>query len=213
MELKHYSVFHIGIKTNANTSLDEFKPIMKEFASSKDFELVKNENLDLNKVISKGFNPNMEIIAKKEDTRIEFNLLAGAINFVGKDSKEVSDLYKEALEFLEKKNYEPLTFVNFFEILAVAHFENGKSPSQILKEKTNFNVEELSKMGEGQVNMVQIKSASSEEENAFDMSISINSLKPSKEFIIKIIKRSRDIEFIYNFHTLIEDSVSALLKE
>ncbi len=213
MELKSYSVFHIGVKINPKIDINEFRSILKDFALVKGYTFPDKEDLNINDIFSRGFNPGVEIIAEKGDTKIEFNLTIGAINFIGKDPKEVSDLVKEAIEFLEAKNYELDKVIDFFEIIATAYFENDKSPAQILKEKTSFDVTKLSQMGDADVNMVRIKGRGAGEEDALDITIGINPLKPSKEFIIQIVKRDRETEKVYKFHELIKETIESLINE
>ncbi len=212
MELKNYSVFHIGIKTKASVNLDEFRPLLKDFAISQKYSLSTSENLNFNEIFSKGLNVGIEKIAEKDETNIHFNLNVGAINFAGKDPEKVSELFKEALIFLENKGYELKTMVKFFEIFAEINFENG-DPSEVLKGKMNLNAEKLSPLGEAEIDTLKIKTKGSvdNEENYLEVTMGLNPLKPSKAFIIKIVKRTMEKDVTYNFYKLIKSSLEDLI--
>lgn len=211
MCLKNYSLFHIGIKVNLGVNLGEFKPLMKSFAEEEDYKILESEELDMGAILSRGFSPGTEKIAEKDGTRIEFNLTMGAINFIGTNPLKVSDLFKKALTFLEKKGYELNRVIQFFEIIITAYIETDKNPEDVLNGNVKLKIEKASKVGDLQVNAIQFKGNSIGDENYSELSIEINPLKPSSEFIIKMVKRSKDTKEISQFHESFEESIKSLI--
>ncbi len=211
MELKSYSKFHIGIKVKSGVDLNEFKSSLKDFAASKEYTLVGAEQVDITKILSKGFTPGIEKIAEKGDSEIHFNSSAGAINFVGKDPSEISNLFKEGLEFLEGNGYELNTIVEFFEIITEVVFENTQPPTEVLKNKISFDTTKLLEMGEADVDLIKIKNRGNNTGDYLEITMGVNPLKPSKEFIVVIVKRSIDIDKIYNFHTIIKETMESFI--
>ena len=211
MELREYSKYHIGIKTKSDLALDEFKPLFKTFASEKGYTLTSEENQGgINDILSKELNFGVEKIGEKEGTSINFNLRLRAISFVGKNPIEVSKIFKESLEFLEGEGYDLPAIIELFEVYAQVYFVNDESPEEILEKKSNFDLNKISNLGGGKIDSIKIKSKGTTKE-LLEISLEPNPLRPSKEFLITIIKQNNDMDVISNFHTLIKDSIVDLI--
>ncbi len=216
MELRGYSRYHLGIKIKSNLALDEFKPLFKEIASEKGYILTgdENKNTGINDIISEGLNFGIEKIGEKDGISINFNLSLRAISFVGKNPEEVSKIFKESLEFLESKDYDLPAVIDFFEVFAQVYFVSDKSPEEILEEKSKLDLSKISQMGEGSINSIKIKSKSSITNSSDPLEITLepNPLRPSKEFLVTILKQNKDRDSISDFYTLIEESIKSLIE-
>lgn len=212
MKLKDYSLYHIGIKINQGIDLEEFKDILKEFAVAEGYSLKNKETPSMNEVFSNRFTPGRENIAEKNGVTIYINSNLGAINFAGKDEKEVSRIAPNFVKFLEEKNYEVDSIINFFEIMVDSKFENEKSPKEILKLKSTLELNKLEKLGDVSIDTIKFSgNGNIEQEGFIEVVIGTNPLKPSKEFMIKILKRSKNIEVVSSFYKEIESSINSFL--
>jgi|GEM_PF-3000121 len=99
------------------------------------------------------------------------------------------------------------------EVAKIFWIESSKPPIDVFREKINFNIGSLNSLGEMDVNLIKMKSKGNNMNGYAEVSIGVNPLKPSKEFLFSIIKRDIDLEATFLFHTLIKESLESFINK
>ncbi len=215
MKVESVNLYHIGIKLNSQLDIGELHKIMQDFCNVEMYEQKKAPQTNLmGSFIPLELNTGKLDLGEKEGVTIQIHFILKAINFVGKDPVKVTESFHKALKYLtDTKNYENPS--EFYEVLLEASLSNGRTPMEILNANTNLNLEKLSSLaGPSGVCGIHIKSKGniSEENGGMDIVLEPHPNRPSKEFHVRVVWRTKDIDKLLSFHEHIKSILVSLLR-
>lgn len=207
MKIEPYDLCHIGIKLKSSVDLNILKDKLREVLSKSGYDLVDKALIDAEKRVIKG------VICSKDNTTVELNYPANALNIVGKESANVSKIFSEVVNILPDIGYDTIATVIFYEILANLNIKLDKNPQDILTDSSTIDLKSLMDITDVGVTGVLISNKDKAPEYAiFSLIIEPSPNSPRDRFVIRLQYRSRDTKEILTFQKSLEDRLTRIIE-
>ncbi len=207
MKIEPYDLCHIGIKLKSFVDLNILKDKVREVLSKNGYDLVDKALIDAEKRVIKG------VICSKDNTTVELNYPANALNIVGKESANVSKIFSEVVNILPDIGYDTTATVIFYEILANLNIKLDKNPQDILTNSSTIDLKSLRDIKDVGVTGVLISNKDKAPEYAiFSLIIEPSPNSPRDRLVIRLQYRSRDTKEILTFQRSIEDRLTKIIE-
>lgn len=211
LQVDSYEPYHIGSKLNPATNFDVLKSRLKEKLRMAGYAVRDETESEENYFIK---NP-VEILATKNNTKIEFHRIAEALNIVGTQPEKVSEIFREILTTLNDLEYEIENLVVVFEILATIVVKADKKPLSVLNESMNidsnsFFVDDIQNWG---VNGIRIGGENNLKNTFFSVMIEPNPTSPNTKFRAKLQYQSREKENVQTFYENLDLRIMSLIQQ
>lgn len=207
MEIESYDLCHIGIKLKSFVDLNVLKDKIKKILSARGYELVDKTLIDSERRVIK------VIICAKENISIELNYMANALNIVGTELINVSNIFNEVVSILPDIGYDTTATVVFYEILANLNIKSYKNPLDILTYSSRIDLKSLGDIKDVGITGVSIsnKDQASEHE-IFSLIIEPSPNSPRDRFAIRLQYRSKDTKEILAFQKSLEGRITRIIE-
>ncbi|OYT53860.1 MAG: hypothetical protein B6U72_04535 [Candidatus Altiarchaeales archaeon ex4484_2] len=208
MEIEAYDRCHIGIKLKPIVDLNILKEKIEKILPEHGYKPVSEAFVDAeSRVIKKG------VIGAKENTNVELNYVAHALNTVGKEPTSVLNIFKEVTQFLSDIGYDPKAIVLFYEVLTNMNMKSNKNPRDILSKSSKIDLSPLEDIEDIGVTGVLISNKEEAQEyELFSLIIEPNPTSPRNRFAVRLQYRSRDTGDIISFQESLEDKITKIIQ-
>jgi hypothetical protein len=211
LQVDSYEPYHIGSKLNPATNFDVLKSKLKEKLGAAGYS-VKIEVEDEENYFIK--NP-VEVLATKNNTKIEFHKIAEALNVIGTQPEKVSEIFKETMATLVDLEYEIENLVVTFEILATIIVKADDKPLNALNQSVSidsnsFPVDDVQNWN---VTGIRVGGENSLKNTFFSVMIEPNPTSPNTKFRAKLQYQSRKKENVHNFSENLDFKIINLMKQ
>lgn len=200
LEIEAYEPYHIGNKLNPAMNFDSMKSRLRDCLKEAGYSVTDDTPQSGQQII---LNLGNEILGTKDDVRVELNHTAQALNVIGTNPSNVSDVFSEITSILEDIGYEIDKSVLFFEILSSIIVKSGDKPIELLNDtikKSNLKSFPVNDVQDLNVVGVRIGGESSSGDSSFVLTIEPSVTSPSSRFVVKLQYRSNEKDNILNFH-------------
>ncbi|MCK4647319.1 hypothetical protein KAT24_00100 [Candidatus Pacearchaeota archaeon] len=214
MEIENFSLYHIGVKLKPQVNINDLKNLIKDFATSNSFEFKEDTRNKISGIFPIEIGIGTETIASKEGIDVKVNVPLMALNFIGKDPEKVSEIFQLAMKFIDDSGQYDKDFVfEFYEVIAEVVMSNSKSPKEILNESVSINLDGLPDSEELNVAGIRLMGGDLlNEKGHFEIVIEPHPSTPTKKFLMKVIRQSRDIEIMFNFHNQLKEYLEKIIE-
>lgn len=199
MKIESYEPFHIGIKLNPAVLTHSLRVQLLNSLKDSGFDiLAKSQPMP---------NARNEDLAIKNDTRIQLSYEKHALNTIGKNPKDTTEIFKEVLDLIVKMGYEIKAFAPQFEILINMNIITEKNPTQIINNSVKCNLDSWKEL-DSNVNVNGLKVALIDEKFAkqsLQMFLGPNPVRPTTTIILGIQYINIDKDEVIDFNNKIED--------
>jgi len=207
MKIDTCDICHIGIKLKPNIDLNMLKDRIEKILSDSGYKLVNKALTDEKGVIQKG------IIGIKENTNIELNYVAHALNIVGKDPITVLTVFKELHQFLSDIDYDPEAIITFYEILTNMNAKSDKNPIDVLNNSSRVDLSPLADIGGVGVDGILISNKNvAQEYEVFNLIIEPEPTNPRNRFSVRLQYQSKNKENIISFYESLEGKITKIIE-
>ena len=207
MKIDTCDICHIGIKLKPNIDLNMLKDRIEKILSDSGYKLVNKALTDEKGVIQKG------IIGIKENTNIELNYVAHALNIVGKDPITVLTIFKELHQFLSDIDYDPEAIITFYEILTNMNAKSDKNPIDVLNNSSRVDLSPLADIGGVGVDGILISNKNvAQEYEVFNLIIEPEPTNPRNRFSVRLQYQSKNKENIISFYESLEGKITKIIE-
>lgn len=210
LEIESYEPYHIGNKLNPAANLDSFKTKLKEKLKTVGYS-VTEKTLTGEQII---LDLPTEVLAIKNDVRVELNHIAQALNVVGTTPESVTEIFTETISILPDIGYELDKISLFYEIIASIVIKSDKKPMDILNKSVSLDLNSLSIDG---LNMnilgMRIGGENTEKGKLLALLIEPNVTSPSTRFLVKLQYRSKGTEDIKSFYRDLDTKILDLFNQ
>jgi len=207
MKIDTCDICHIGIKLKPNVDLNVLKDRIEKILSDSGYKLVNKALTDEKGVIQKG------IIGIKENTNIELNYVAHALNIVGKDPITVLTVFKELHQFLSDIDYDPEAIITFYEILTNMNAKSDKNPIDVLNNSSRVDLSPLADIGGVGVDGILISNKNvAQEYEVFNLIIEPEPTNPRNRFSVRLQYQSKNKENIISFYESLEGKITKIIE-
>ena len=207
MKIDTCDICHIGIKLKPNVDLNVLKDRVEKILSDSGYKLVNKALTDEKGVIQKG------IIGIKENTNIELNYVAHALNIVGKDPITVLTVFKELHQFLSDIDYDPEAIITFYEILTNMNAKSDKNPIDVLNNSSRVDLSPLADIGGVGVDGILISNKNvAQEYEVFNLIIEPEPTNPRNRFSVRLQYQSKNKENIISFYESLEGKITKIIE-
>lgn len=157
----------------------------------------------------------IEVIAIKDDVRIEHNVLANALNIIGTDVKNIVEIFKDILNTLNEIEIPVSNLVIFFEILTSAIVKTDRKPIDILNKKIDLNARKfvVSDVQNLNISGIQIRGSNDETNSLLFIFIEPYPANPDNRFKVNLQYQTKSVENIFSFSNEVESNVINLLEQ
>lgn len=207
MEIESYEVYHIGTKLNPYLNFDALKEKLRKELETRGYELSKEVITEPIKIT-----PPREVLATKNNTKVELNLAAQALNVIGTSPKMCLGVFKELMSVLPTLGYELDAAVLFHEIIADINVKAGEKPLEILKKSMRIKFKLLKHIGNLGLTAIRISNIR-EEEDVINFVIEPNPVSPTSRFKVSLMFRPRVKDKIESFHNQLEKNVLDVMNQ
>ncbi|UCC91624.1 MAG: hypothetical protein JSV39_04950, partial [Candidatus Aenigmatarchaeota archaeon] len=192
MKIESYKPYHIGIKLKPYVDLDALKnDIIETLKTKGGYKITSKRKIDLGDV-KIGFHLVGETIATKDDTKIQLDFSANALNSIGKDQKEVINVFKQLIEIMPKKGYDLKATISFYEIISIV-FISEIELEKMFKNVLKINQKRIDSLGLNiQTDGFRLKSP--KEIPSADFIFEPNPTNPKKSLSLKLSYRCNNIK-------------------
>lgn len=206
MKIESYDPFHIGIKLNPAVLANSLRRELLDSLKDSGFDiLVKGQPMP---------NVRNEDLAIKNDTRIQFSYEKHALNAIGKNPKDTTEIFKEVLDLIVKIGYEIKAFAPQFEILTNINIITEKNPTQIINNSIKCNLDSWKEL-DSNVNADGLKVTLIDEKfgkQSLQMFLGPNPVRPTTTIILGIQYVNIDKDKIIDFNSKIEERALRFVK-
>jgi hypothetical protein len=204
-KIDSFETYHVGIKLSPAVSLDILANKMREILGKEGYVLPKDTVAE-SRV---RFIPPVEIVAAKNDVRVEMNYLAGALNTVGISPPDVSRSFSGLPHHLVSLGYELGAVVQYYEILTSAVVECPQKPIEMLTHVVGRKVKGFDDLGPLMVTALRF--SLDPQRDTFNVIIEPSTISPSSRLSLKLQYRSNDKDTMAKFHESINPRVDNFL--
>lgn len=211
LQIDSYEPYHIGSKLNPATNFDILKSRLKEKLGAAGYS-TKSEPQDEENYLIK--NP-IEILATKNNTKIELNKIAEALNVIGTKPENVSEIFKEVMDILSDLEYEIENLVVIFEVLATIIVKTDDKPLNVLNQtvsidSNSFPVNDVQNWG---VTGIRLGGENRLKNTLFNVMIEPNPTSQNTKFRAKLQYQSREKENVQTFFENLDLKIINLMKQ
>lgn len=208
LKIESYEPYHIGIKLNPYVDLDILKGKIRDALVKKKYEIAKELPNELTKIGTP-----KEVLAVKNDTKVELNFGARALNVIGDMPSNVIRVFEELSTVLPKIGYDLDAAALFFEILANIIIKSDKKPIEIINKSVRVDLESLKEIKNVATTGILITSpGASDREGLFNLIIEPSPSSPNNRFSVKVQYRLREIEKIKSFTDKLESKITEIIQ-
>lgn len=207
LEIEAYEPYHIGNKLNPAMNFDSMKSKLRDCLKEAGYSLTDDTPQPGQQII---LNMGNEILGTKDDSRVELNHTAQALNVIGTNPSNVSDVFSEITSILEDIGYEIDKTILFFEIISSITVKSDGKPIELLNNtiKSNLKSFPVSDVQDLNVVGVRIGGESSSEDSSFVLTVEPSVTSPSSRFVVKLQYRTHKKENVSNFHKDLNNNVT-----
>ena len=206
MKIESYDPFHIGIKLNPAVLTNTLRSQLLNSLKDSGFDiLAKSQPLP---------NVRNEDLAIKNDTRIQLSYEKHALNTIGKNPKDTTEIFKGVLDLIVKIGYEIKAFAPQFEILINMNIITEKNPTQIINNTVKCNLDSWKEL-DSNVNVDGLKVTLVDEKfgkQSLQIFLAPNPVRPTTTIILGIQYMNIDKDEIIDFNNKIEDRALRFVK-
>ena len=209
MKIESYEPYHIGTKLHPYINLEVFKEKARKELEKRGYELPKEVLTEPIKI-----GPTREVLATREDTKVELNVPAKALNVIGTSPKNVMRIFKELMAVFPTLGFELDSAIVFHEILATINIKTEENPLKILKKISKIKFELLRHIGNLGLTALRISNVKEEKEGEIvNIIIEPNPASPNTRFLITFMFRSRNKDRIEAFHKRFERRIMDVMSQ
>lgn len=208
MKIESYEPYHIGTKLNPYINFDALKEKLKTELGKRGYELSKEVVTEPIKIT-----PSREFLATKNNTKVELNLSAQALNVIGSAPKNVLETFNELMNLLPTLGYETDAAIVFHEILANVNIKTDEKPLEILNKSTRIKFKLLKDIGDLGLTAIRISNVREDDEDLVNLIIEPNPASPATRFIISLLFRSKARNKIELFHDQLEKKILEVMTQ
>ncbi len=194
-KVESFELYHIGIKLSPAVSLDVLASRLREILGKEGYNLPKDVIAESRvRVI-----PPLELIASRNDVRVELNYVVGALNTVGTSPFDVSGSFAGLPHYLVALGYELSAVVQYYEIIVSAIVESHQKPMEMLTNSVGRKVQGFEDIGPLKVTALRFSLEDPQREH-FNIIVEPSSTSPSMRLSFKLQYRSNDKDATAKFH-------------
>jgi hypothetical protein len=215
MEIESYELFHIGIKLNPNTlNLEVLVKNLKPGLEEMGYLTTEEPSKATVDVTTGALTQEKIVLAKKEGVEVSFNILKIALNYVGDNPCSVRDAFRDSIKIFERLEFELDKIFLFYEILVRMNIKTDKTPTEVIKNSSNLNLEPLEDIGDLAVQTIKItpKDKDPSSYNWFNLVIEPKLASPRSRYYIYLLYRSPSKDELLNFQEGLEDRIKNMIE-
>lgn len=211
MEIESYEPYHIGSKLNPAINYDSLKRKLKDYIKDLDYSIVTSETPEKQIV----YEVPVEVIATKNDIRIELNYVSQAINVIGSKPEEVTNIFDELLNSLSSLEYEIESTILFFEVISSIYLKVDEKPKEILGKSLVSNDDSFADDGIPTLNTVGIRMGGENPSNGAFITLAFepSPTSPNSKLTVRVQYRTKDRESIIGFYEGLEGKIVDLVNK
>ncbi len=207
MEIESYDRCHIGIKLRPIVDLNLVNEKIEKILYEHEYKSSNEVSVD-----AKGF-VLRKVIGTKNNTNVELNYEARALNTVGKEPISVLNVFKDVIRFLPDIGFDTKAITVFYEILTNMNIKSNNNPQHLLSKSSKIDLSPLDDIKNmGVVGILISNKEEAQEYESFSLIIEPNPTSPRDRFAIKLQYRSRDTEDIISFQESLETKISKIIQ-
>lgn len=210
MKIDSYEQYHIGSKLNPAIDFNAVKYKLKNKLKSSGYSVM--EQIQVEQTFLR---VPIELLAVKDDVRIEHNILPNALNIIGTNVNNVVETFKEIVDILNDIEIPVSNLVIFLEILTSIIVKTDRKPLDLLSEKINldakkFVVSDVQNLG---VSGIQIRGSNDKTNSLLFINIEPYPANPDNKFKVNLQYQTKAIENVFDFSKEVESNVINLLEQ
>ena len=214
MEIKGYDRYHIGIKLNPSVKIQELKELVLKLVGTNGFQSIDKPRQLIPSNIADFQNFSIDELMQKEDVKVHIHLTLNALNCVGKDPETVTKVFDEVIRFiLNSGMFEEEVLVLHYETIAEVVMSNSRKPIEIFNDITRLDLNSFNDLGKLNVSAISLVGGeeSSLDADSLRVTILAHPSRPSKDFLLQVIKRDKDRgNALENYKKINESSIKLL---
>lgn len=204
-----YESYHLGTKLNPIVNLDTLGSKLAKLLKPLGYDVPDVDKYAKESLIIAA--PIMTTIGTKNDTKIQLNFAANAINVVGQDPKNVDEIFNELLSLIKKIDYDLESIVVLHEAVANILIKNISDPQEKLNQLIKIKSDTLHKFGYILENTGLQFRYHSGKKDSLNIIIQPNPLNPKESIAVQLIFRPTDIKNLKDFNLEIEKILLEIL--
>ena len=142
MEILAYDPYHIGIKISPQFPIEQIRKKLLPKLRSSEFLV------DVNDEIPTNIQHEVEVIAKDENNRIEFNYKLHALNTEGEDPIKTTNTFKKLLEVIGDSGFELKGIAPTIDIVTNVFVKTDSSPNELINNSIKCDLTPWSEINE-----------------------------------------------------------------
>lgn len=205
VEIDSYERYHIGSKLNPGTNFENLRDQLKFNVTNVGFTPIDE------KVSGSAIHPPVEIIATKNNVKLELNYALQALNVIGTSPSEVTSSFEEIMSILINLEYDiDRTFV-FNEVVATIILKSHDKPFDVIGEAIGLKSDLFIDANIPNINTVGIRIGGNEPTDKTFLNIIIepNPTNPNLKTSVKVHYRG-DKTYILNFYESLNEKIKNL---
>lgn len=206
--IESYDLYHIGNKLNPAINYEKMEGELRENLKNAGFTITENE------IITNVRTAPSEVIAIKNDVRLEINYVAQAINLIGTEPSTVTSVFGELLSTLTKMEYDIESTIIFFEVIASITLKSEDKPFEKIGESIGLNPNLFAESNLPVVNTIglRIGGKNSSEKTSIVLTIEPSPVNPALKTVVRVHYRAEK-ENILNFYHTLENNILELFEK
>ncbi|KPV61925.1 MAG: hypothetical protein AOA66_1598 [Candidatus Bathyarchaeota archaeon BA2] len=209
VEIESFEPYHIGIKLQPHVNLEILGNKLRRMLKEKGYEVAEKSVSEMSIPIL----PPKEVLGLKNGVRVEFNLVANALNTIGSEPVKVIRNFKEVVQILSGLDYSLKETIAFYEILATIIVRTEKHPRLMINNSVRIDLASFREVGEIVVDSVRIVNVEpTEEQGSIRLTIEPNPTSPNSRYLVKIQFRSFSPEGIESFQNEMEKRILSVVQ-
>lgn len=203
MKISSYDPYHIGIKLTPALSFQIFREKLLRSMNDAGMNVVINDLIP---------NVPQEVVFREENARIEFNYASIALNTIGNNPKDATELFKKLVNILTTMGYDVNGLAVLFEILSNINVTVDTDPNPLITNSVKCNLDEWREINNN-ISVNGLKIEATDEvygKETLRILIGPNTIRPNT-LLLNINYRSVDVEKIVNFGNSLDKRVMSIV--
>lgn len=202
-----YESYHLGTKLNPIVNLDTLGGKLANLLKPLGYDVPDVDKYAKESLVA----PTTTTIGTKNDTKVQLNFVANAINVIGQCPKNVDGIFNELLSLIKKNDYDLESVIAFHEVVANILIKNISDPQEKLNQLIKIKSDTLHRFGYVLENTgLQFKYHSAKKDG-LNIIIQSNPLNPKESILVQLIFRPTDMKNLKDFNLEIEKILLEIL--